>query len=50
MRLIPVYINSFSEIKKTMQFYMGKNTPERKKFIMQNLVGEETLPASMVNS
>jgi topoisomerase IV subunit B len=43
MRLIPVTINSFSDIKSTLQFYMGKNTPERKQFIMQNLINEEEL-------
>ena len=37
IRLIPVSIHSFSDIKPTLQFYMGKNTPERKQFIMQNL-------------
>lgn len=43
MRLIPVLINAFSDIKNTLQFYMGKNTPERKNFIMQNLIDEEKL-------
>lgn len=41
MRLIPVTVNVFSDIKATLQFYMGKNTPERKNFIMRNLVNEE---------
>lgn len=41
IRLIPVTIHSFSDIKPTLQFYMGKNTPERKQFIMQNLISEE---------
>ena len=41
IRLIPVTINSFSDIKPTLEFYMGKNTPERKQFIMQNLINEE---------
>ncbi len=41
IRLIPVVIHSFSDIKTTLQFYMGKNTPERKQFIMQNFVNEE---------
>lgn len=40
IRLIPVTINAFSDIKTTLQFYMGKNTPERKHFIMQNLINE----------
>ncbi len=41
MRLIPVMVNHFSDIKTTLEFYMGKNTPERKQFIMQNLINEE---------
>ena len=41
IRLIPVTINIFSDIKPTLEFYMGKNTPERKKFIMQNLINED---------
>lgn len=43
MRLLPVTINNFSDIKPTLTFYMGKNTPERRQFIMQNLINEETL-------
>lgn len=41
IRLIPVSIGTFSDVKSTLQFYMGKNTPERKQFIMQNLINEE---------
>lgn len=41
IRLKPVSIGMFSEIKSTLEFYMGKNTPERKNFIMENLVSEE---------
>ncbi len=41
IRLRPVSIGMFSEIKTTLEFYMGKNTPERKAFIMTNLVSEE---------
>lgn len=41
IRLIPVTVAAFSDIKQTLQFYMGKNTPERKNFIMQNLINEE---------
>ena len=43
IRLIPVTIKSFSDIKPTLEFYMGKNTPERKEFIMKNLVNEESM-------
>ena len=46
IRLIPVTINSFSDIKPTLQFYMGKNTPERKQFIMENLISEENIPTA----
>ncbi|MEC7839934.1 MAG: DNA topoisomerase IV subunit B [Chlamydiota bacterium] len=41
IRLIPVSVGSFSDIKPTLQFYMGKNTPQRKKFIMENLINED---------
>jgi len=41
IKLIPVTVNMFSDIKSTLEFYMGKNTPERKNFIMQNLINEE---------
>ncbi len=38
IRLIPVSIKSIQEIKETLDFYMGKNTPQRREFIMENLV------------
>lgn len=41
IRLIPVTINTFSDIRSTLTFYMGKNTPERRQFIMQNLINED---------
>lgn len=41
IRLLPVNINAFSEIRPTLEFYMGKNTPERKQFIMKNLINED---------
>jgi topoisomerase-4 subunit B len=40
MRLHPVMIQNLSDVKPTLEFYMGKNTPARKSFIMQNLVSE----------
>jgi len=43
IRLIPVTIHAFSDIRSTLQFYMGKNTPERKQFIMENLINEEAI-------
>ncbi len=38
MRLVPVTIDSLAEARKAMDFYMGNNTPERRDFIMKNLV------------
>lgn len=40
IRLHPVSIRNLSDVKPTLEFYMGKNTPERKTFIMRNLVNE----------
>lgn len=40
IRLLPVTIHSFSDIKTTLELYMGKNSPERKKIIMENLINE----------
>ncbi len=38
MRLLPVSIAGMNEMHKTMEFYMGSNTPERREFIMENLI------------
>jgi topoisomerase-4 subunit B len=40
MRLVPVEIRAMGEVSKALEFYMGKNTPERKDFIVENLVPE----------
>ena len=37
MRLDPVMISKDSGIKELLSFYMGKNTPERQEFIIENL-------------
>ncbi|MDP1835632.1 MAG: DNA topoisomerase IV subunit B [Chlamydiales bacterium] len=50
IRLQSVTVGHFSDIKPTLQFYMGKNTPERKKFIMDNLIVEEQLPEDMTST
>lgn len=47
IKLIPINIHSFSEIKPTLEFYMGKNTPDRKQFIMQNLINEDVESANL---
>ena len=41
MRLVPVTVEQLSDIRPTLEFYMGKNTPERKEFIMSNLIRED---------
>lgn len=37
IRLEPVILSSDMSIKETLAFYMGKNTPDRQKFIVNNL-------------
>jgi len=43
MRLDPVILNKESSIHEILSFYMGKNTPERQTFIIDNLKVEEDL-------
>jgi topoisomerase-4 subunit B len=38
MRLVRVNVRSMSTVPETLGFYMGKNTPERREYIMENLV------------
>jgi DNA gyrase/topoisomerase IV subunit B len=38
MKLRQVIIDRLSEIPTLLSFYMGKNTPERREYIMQHLV------------
>ncbi|WP_457574795.1 DNA topoisomerase IV subunit B [Desulfolithobacter sp.] len=38
MRLDRVDIDSVSEVSRVLRFYMGKNTPERRQYIMDHLV------------
>ena len=37
MRLEPVYLAGNTDIKEILSYYMGKNTPDRQKFIIDNL-------------
>ncbi len=51
MRLEPVILNEDTNLDHVLDYYMGKNTPERQDFIIQNLrveldAVEETLPSS----
>jgi len=43
MRLDPVYIGKNTNIEDILGFYMGKNTPTRQDFIIDNLQVEEAL-------
>jgi topoisomerase-4 subunit B len=38
MRLVPVSVNTIKQIPQVLTFYMGKNTPERRDYIMKNLI------------
>jgi topoisomerase-4 subunit B len=42
IRLIQVDIESMTEVHKALEFYMGKNTPTRKEFIVSNLIADIT--------
>tara|TARA_Y100001980_G_C14555498_1_gene344156 strand:- start:1244 stop:3082 length:1839 start_codon:yes stop_codon:yes gene_type:complete len=41
--LDPVIIQSDSNIDKTLSYYMGRNTPDRQSFIIENLYVEESI-------
>ncbi len=43
IRLEPVIIKNDGAIKDMLSFYMGKNTPSRQEFIIDNLVVEKDL-------
>ncbi len=38
IRLIEVNVKSLQQIPSVLEFYMGKNTPERRTYIMENLI------------
>ena len=43
MRLEPVIVGHEAKIQEILQYYMGKNTPDRQQFIIENLRIEEDL-------
>ena len=47
MKMTPVLISPEKSIEDTLTYYMGKNTPERQKFIISNLFIEEKLKAEL---
>ncbi len=44
IRLEQVTLHKTDQVQKLLQYYMGKNTPERQNFIINNLVIEEDRP------
>ena len=44
MRLEQVTLHKTDQVHRLLQYYMGKNTPERQNFIIDNLVIEEDRP------
>ncbi len=44
MRLEQVTLNKSDDLAKILEYYMGKNTPERQSFIIDNIVIEEDKP------
>lgn len=40
MRLVPVNVRSMAEVTRSLDFFMGKNTPDRRKFIEDNLIDD----------
>jgi DNA gyrase/topoisomerase IV subunit B len=41
MRLSPVHIDDVNEVQHILKFYMGKNTPQRREYILNHLEIEE---------
>ncbi len=37
LRLVPVTLRDMGEVERCLKFFMGKNTPERREFIVENL-------------
>jgi len=38
MRLVPVTVHNLGDVARQLEFFMGKNTPERRDFIVENLL------------
>ena len=48
MRLAPLVLKEKTSVAKLLQYYMGKNTPERQEFIINNLqIEQDAVPAEM---
>ena len=42
MKLLPVKVDNHHSVPHLLRFYMGKNTPERRSYIMEQLVVDES--------
>ena len=40
IKLVPVEVSQLNAVPKLLEFYMGKNTPQRREFIVNNLLEE----------
>jgi topoisomerase-4 subunit B len=40
IRLVPVAVNALKAVPQVLEFYMGKNTPNRREYIMKNLMSD----------
>ncbi len=49
MRLEPVVIGKGKSVHELLEFYMGKNTPQRQEYIIENLKVEQDLIEEKVN-
>jgi topoisomerase-4 subunit B len=50
IRIEPVILSQESNIEKLLNYYMGKNTPERQEFIIDNLVVEKDNETEIVKT
>ena len=48
MRLEPVIIRGKTSVKELLKYYMGKNTEERQKFIIENLRFEKDMMENVI--
>jgi topoisomerase-4 subunit B len=40
IRLVPVSVSTLKAVPQVLEYYMGKNTPERREYIMKNLISD----------
>ena len=38
--MVPVTTGSMGDVKRALDFFMGKNTPARKEYIVENLIAD----------